>query len=190
MPQMGKDAILIGSEIVQSIQSIVSRKIHSNSGIVISVTEFITNGNRNILAGKVTLKGDARAQSKEERIAIEKFIRQISKGIAITHDVSIEVKFKTEFIETFNSKRPTDAVIKIGEKIGLNVIPNRKPMSFSEDFAHFSNCFPGCFFLLGNGEKEPFSKPLHSSDYNFNDDLIEIGRKFWVALVEDRLPKL
>ena len=83
------DAILIGSEIVQSIQSIVSRKIHSNSGIVISVTEFITNGNRNILAGKVTLKGDARAQSKEERIAIEKFIRQISKGIAITHDVSI-----------------------------------------------------------------------------------------------------
>jgi hippurate hydrolase len=187
---MGKDAILIGSEIVQSIQSIVSRKIHSNSGIVISVTEFITNGNRNILAGKVTLKGDARAQSKEERIAIEKFIRQISKGIAITHDVSIEVKFKTEFIETFNSKRPTDAVIKIGEKIGLNVIPNRKPMSFSEDFAHFSNCFPGCFFLLGNGEKEPFSKPLHSSYYNFNDDLIEIGRKFWVALVEDRLPKL
>ncbi len=190
MPQMGKDAILIGSEIVQSIQSIVSRKIHSNSGIVISVTEFITNGTRNILAGKVTLKGDARAQSKEERIAIEKFIRQISKGIAITHDVSIEVKFKTEFIETLNSKRPTDAVIKIGEKIGLNVIPNRKPMSFSEDFAHFSNCFPGCFFLLGNGEKEPFSKPLHSSDYNFNDDLIEIGRKFWVALVEDRLPKL
>ena len=47
-----------------------------------------------------------------------------------------------------------------------------------------------CFFLLGNGEKEPFSKPLHSSYYNFNDDLIEIGRKFWVALVEDRLPKL
>ena len=127
----------------------ISRKIHSNSGIVISVTEFITNGNRNILAGKVTLKGDARAQSKEERIAIEKFIRQISKGIAITHDVSIEVKFQTEFIETLNSKRPTDAVIKIGEKIGLNGIPNRKPMSFSEDFAHFSNCFPGCFFLLG-----------------------------------------
>ena len=115
--------------------------------------------------------------------------RQISKGIAITHDVSIEVKFKTEFIETFNSKRPTDAVIKIGEKIGLNVIPNRKPMSFSEDFAHFLATVSGDVFSLGNGEKEPFSK-LYSSYYNFNDDLIEIGRKFWVALVEDRLPKL
>ena len=62
-------------------------------------------------------------------------------------------------------------------------------MSFSEDFAHLRNRFPGCFFLLGNGEKEPFSKPLHSSDYDFNDDLLEIGSKFWVSLVEDRLPK-
>ena len=189
MPQMGKDAILIGSEIVQSLQSIVSRKINSNSGIVISVTEFITNGNRNVIAGEVTLKGDARAQSKQERVAIEKFIRQISKGLEITHDVSIEVKFKTEFIETFNSKKPTEAVINIGEKIGLKVLPDRKPMSFSEDFAHLSNYFPGCYFLLGNGEKEPFSKPLHSSDYHFNDDLIEIGSNFWVSLVEDRLPK-
>ena len=60
---MGKDAILIGSEIVQSLQSIVSRKINSNSGIVISMTEIITNGNRNVIAGEVTLKGDARAQS-------------------------------------------------------------------------------------------------------------------------------
>ena len=39
-------------------------------------------------------------------------------------------------------------------------------------------------------EKETFSKPLHLSDYDFNDDLLEIGSKFWVSLVEDRLPKI
>ena len=188
MPQMGKDAILIASELIQSLQTIVSRKIPSDSGIVISITEFITNGNRNVLAGVVTLKGDARAKSKNDRMAIENFIRQISNGIAMANEVSISVKFETEFIETFNSKKPTEAVIEIAAKAGLKVIPDRNPMNFSEDFAHFSNHFPGCFFLLGNGEKEPFSKPLHSSDYDFNDELLEIGSKFWVSLVENRLP--
>ena len=71
-----------------------------------------------------------------------------------------------------------NAIIKLAERVGLKVIPNRNPMSFSEDFAHLSNRFPGCFFLLGNGEKEPYCKPLHSSDYDFNDDLLEIGSKF------------
>ena len=189
MPQMGKDAILIASELIQNLQKIVSRKISSNSGIVISVTEFISNGTRNVLAGNVILKGDARARSKEDRIYIEKFIRQISNGVALANEVSINVNFKTEFIETLNAKKPTEAIIKLAERVGLKVIPNRNPMSFSEDFAHLSNRFPGCFFLLGNGEKEPFSKPLHSSDYDFNDDLLEIGSKFWVSLVEDRLPK-
>jgi len=189
MPEMGKDAILIASELIQSLQTIVSRKIPSNSGIVISITEFITNGNRNVLAGVVTLKGDARAKSKADRKTIENFIRQISNGIAVANEVSISVKFETEFIETFNSKKPTEAVIEIAAKAGLKVIPDRNPMNFSEDFAYFCNHFPGCFFLLGNGEKEPFSKPLHSTDYDFNDELLEIGSKFWVSLVENRLPK-
>jgi len=189
MPQVGKDAILIASELIQNLQKIISRKISSNSGIVISVTEFISNGTRNVLAGKVILKGDARARSKEDRISIEKFIRQISNGAALANDVLINVRFQTEFIETFNAKKPTKAIIKLAKMVGLRVIPNRDPMSFSEDFAHLINHFPGCFFLIGNGEKEPFSKPLHSSDYDFNDGLLEIGRKFWVSLVEDRLPK-
>ena len=125
MPQMGKDAILIASELIQNLQKIVSRKISSNSGIVISVTEFISNGTRNVLAGNVILKGDARARSKEDRIYIEKFIRQISNGVALANDVSINVNFKTEFIETLNAKKPTEAIVKLAERVGLKVIPNR-----------------------------------------------------------------
>ena len=114
------------------------------------------------------------------------FSSALKAGLQI---IRINVNFKTEFIETLNAKKPTEAIIKLAERIGLKVIPNRNPMSFSEDFAHLSYRFPGCFFLLGNGEKEPYSKPLHSSDYDFNDDLLEIGSKFWVSLVEDRLPQ-
>jgi hippurate hydrolase len=60
-------------------------------------------------------------------------------------------------------------------------------MSFSEDFAHFSNIVPGCFFLLGNGTEGLHSKPLHSSNYDFNDALLPIGTNFWASLAESCL---
>jgi hippurate hydrolase len=61
-------------------------------------------------------------------------------------------------------------------------------MSFSEDFAHFTNAVPGCFLLMGNGETGRNGQPLHSADYDFNDALLPIGAEFWVRLVQDRLP--
>ena len=48
MPQLGRETISIGAELIQAIQTIISRKMASGSGAVISVTEFITDGTRNV----------------------------------------------------------------------------------------------------------------------------------------------
>jgi hippurate hydrolase len=61
-------------------------------------------------------------------------------------------------------------------------------MSFSEDFAHFAASVPACFFLLGNGVDGSHGQPLHSSDYDFNDALLQVGVDLWTGLVRDRLP--
>ena len=82
----------------------------------------------------------------------------------------------------------TDALIRAGEAAGCEVIRNRPPMSFSEDFAHFAAAVPGCFLLLGNGEDAPNGQPRQSADYDFNDALLPIGAEFWMQLVRDRLP--
>ncbi len=188
MPQLGRDAITIGSEVVQALQTIISRRLGSGSGAVVSVTEFISNGQRNVLPGETILKGDVRTRRPDDRKKIELFLNQISNGIASAHDIEIEVSFETEFIETINHIKPTEAVLKTAEKSGLK-ITDCKPMSFSEDFAHFSNAVPGCFFLLGNGIDGANNKPLHSSDYDFNDDLLPIGADFWASLAKNRLSK-
>jgi hippurate hydrolase len=186
MPQLGRDAITIGAEVVQSLQTIISRRIAPGSGAVVSVTEFISNGQRNVLAGETIIKGDVRTRRPEDRKKIELYLNQIASGIASAHDIEIEVFFETEFIETINHIKPTEAVLKTAKKSGLK-ITDCKPMSFSEDFAHFSNAVPGCFFLLGNGMDGANNKPLHSSDYDFNDDLLPIGADFWAKLVKNRL---
>ena len=117
---------------------------------------------------------------------IELFLNQISNGIASAHDIEIDVSFETEFIETINHIKPTEAVLKTAKKSGLK-ITDCKPMSFSEDFAHFSNAVPGCFFLLGYGIDGAINTPLHSSDYDFNDALLPIGSDFWASLAKNRL---
>ena len=61
---MGVDAIMVGAEIVQSLQTIVSRKLNPSLNGVVSVTEFITDGSRNVLPDSTILRGDARALSQ------------------------------------------------------------------------------------------------------------------------------
>jgi len=188
MPHVGVETITVGAELVLALQTIVSRKLAPSSGAVVSVTEFITDGQRNVLPGQTILKGDVRARLPKDRKEIERFMRQISAGIAQSHGVHIEVAFNTEFIETINESAPTDAVVRVGENTGLETIGDRAPMSFSEDFAHFCAAVPGCFLLLGNGETGPHGRPLHATDYDFNDALLPIGTQFWANLARDRLP--
>ena len=188
MPQVGRDALTVGAEIVQALQTIVARKLSPGAGAVVSVTEFTTDGQRNVLPGRATLKGDVRCRNPQDRTQIEAFMRQIATGIAMAHGVSTDVQFNTEFIETLNAEEPTQAVVRAAQTADLDTIPDRDPMSFSEDFAHFTAAVPGCFLLLGNGETGPNAQPLHSNDYDFNDALLPLGVAFWTALVRDRLP--
>ena len=188
MPHVGVDAITVGAEMVTALQTIISRKMPPSSGAVVSVTEFITDGQRNVLPGQAILKGDVRARQPEDRQAVKAFMQQIVEGIAAAHAVQVEFSFNTEFIEAINAEIPTQAVVETGKALGFDTIGDRPPMSFSEDFAHFSAAVPGCFFLLGNGEDGPSAQQLHSADYDFNDDLLTIGAEFWSRLVQDRLP--
>ncbi|WP_164658434.1 amidohydrolase [Tropicibacter sp. Alg240-R139] len=189
MPQVGVDAITVGAELVQALQTIVSRKLAPGAGAVVSVTEFLTDGQRNVLPGHATLKGDARARSPQDRAEVERHMRRIAAGLATAHDVQIDVSFNTEFVETINAPGPTRAVVQAALAQGLDTIPDRTPMSFSEDFAHFAAAVPGCFLLLGNGTERRNGQPLHSADYDFNDALLPIGANLWAQLVRDRLPQ-
>ena len=188
MPHVGCDTISVGSEIVQSLQNIISKKLAPGSGSVLSITEFTSDGARNILPGNSLIKGDVRSRSEEDRCKIKRLMKKIVKGISDAHEIVSEVSFKTEFVETINSIDQTESVIEVAEELGLSFERNCEPMSFSEDFAHFSNVIPGCLFLLGNGQTGCFSRPLHSSSYDFNDKLLPIGVKIWSRLVRKILP--
>lgn len=189
MPHTGVDAILVGTELVQSLQSIVARKLDPAAGAVVSVTEFITDGARNILPGHATIKGDTRSRSHEDRRKIEHLMQQMAAGIATCHGVDISLDFRPEFEATINAKEQVEAAVQAAVGLGCEVEANRTPMSFSEDFGRISAAIPGCFILLGNGTTGAHAQPLHSSDYDFNDNILTTGAAFWCRLVAERLPQ-
>lgn len=188
MPHVGRETITPAAELVLALQTIVSRKLAPSSGAVVSVTEFITDGQRNVLPGHTVLKGDARAMSPEDRTLIERNLRQIAAGVAESHGVEVSVDFRTEFIEANNDADAATHVVSAAAALGLEVDGDRSAMSFSEDFAEFAAVVPGCFLLIGNGTEGSNGRPLHSADYDFNDELLPLGAKFWAELVRQRLP--
>ena len=189
LPHMTKDAITIGSQIISALQTIVSRKLDPVEKGVVSVTEFITDGKKNILPGNGLIKGDARALSDKSNEIIEKNMRQLVKGICDVHGIPYEVSYKTACPVTFNESKQAESATKaamtlLGEK---NSNGDCEPRLFSEDFSILSAAKPGCFVLMGNGTSGSHSKSLHASNYDFNDELLVIGSSYWAALAEQQL---
>ena len=189
LPHMSKDAITIGSQIVVALQTIVSRKLDPVDAGVVSVTEFITDGKKNILPGHGLIKGDARAFSEKTNKMIEKNMRQLVKGICDAYGISYEVSYETTCPMTLNHPKQAESATKAAlkllgkEKINGDI----EPRPFSEDFSVMTNVKPGCFVLMGNGKTESYGRPLHSADYDFNDKLLVSGSSYWVELAEQQL---
>jgi amidohydrolase len=189
MPHHGVDAIVVGAEIVGALQTIVSRKLDPGLNGVVSVTDFVTDGQRNVLPGHATLSGDARALTPGVNAQIEAKMRQIVEGICLAHDITAEVKYDTVFEVTINAPAPTEKAAQAATALAGpgNVDTDCAPKLGSEDFAHMAIGRPGCFVFLGNGTEGAHARPLHSADYDFNDEVLTLGSSYWVELVEQEL---
>ena len=111
--------------------------------------------------------------------------------VGLAHGVSTEVQYETVFPSVINSPAPVLAAQQAASEIvgSAAVDADCEPKLFSEDFAHLAAAKPGCFVLMGNGTQGENARPLHSSDYDFNDEALTVGSSFWVQLVEQQLSK-
>jgi hippurate hydrolase len=189
LPHMTKDTITIGSQIISALQTIVSRKLDPVEKGVVSVTEFITDGKKNILPGNGLIKGDARALSDKSNEIIEKNMRQLVRGICDVHGIPYEVSYKTTCPVTFNESKQAESATKAAMTLlgKENSNGDCESRLFSEDFSILSAAKPGCFVLMGNGTSGSHARPLHASNYDFNDELLVIGSSYWAALAEQQL---
>tara|TARA_B100000989_G_scaffold155322_1_gene115888 strand:- start:391 stop:1545 length:1155 start_codon:yes stop_codon:yes gene_type:complete len=189
LPHMGVDTITVGTQIITSLQSIVSRKLNPAMNGVVSVTDFKSDGNENVLPGHSVITGDTRALSPKANKIIEASMKDIVHGVTAAHGIKVDFSYETRTNMTINTQEQTLAAAEVARKMvgAKNVDANCEPKLFSEDFSQMLMVRPGCFILIGNGLDGLHAQSLHSSNYNFNDELLVIGSTFWTELVKKRL---
>lgn len=192
-PHMGKDPIVIASEIVLALQTIISRNMNPNVPAVISCTEFITDGIRNAIPTNVVIKGDTRSYMPEVQKLLEERMRTISEGICIINGAECQFEYTHEFAPTVNWEECVDMAVRAARNVvGENMVDgNCQPWTASEDFGAFLKKIPGCFVFIGNGDDSDGvgNVPLHNSSYDFNDKILKIGAEYFAELIKVRLPK-
>jgi hippurate hydrolase len=190
LPHRGVDPILVAAEIVTALQSLVARTIDPIEKAVVSVTEFITDGTRNVLPNRVTLKGDTRSFEPTMQTHIASTMERIVAGVCSAHGAQYKFTYSHEFAATINSPAESAIAAEIAVRVAgaENVDGNCPPVMTSEDFGYMLQKKPGCYLLIGNGGDGPGGCGLHSPSYDFNDAILELGAEYWVQLVESQLP--
>jgi len=190
LPHMGTDPIVVGAQVVTALQTIVSRNLSAiDETAVISVTNFETNGTVNVIPSQVTISGDTRSFTDQALHKIEKAIERVVAGQCMSAGVDYQYHFNNSFLSTINTPEETAHAVRAAQKVvgEDNVIANCERFTISEDFSFMLREVKGCYVLVGNGVGECGGTALHNPLYDFNDNILIKGVRYWQALVEDQL---
>ena len=181
-PESGIDAILIAAQVINSLQSIVSREIEPQTPAVIHVGKIEGGTANNVIADQVTLSGGVRTFDENLRNHIEKRMDDIFKGII--HALRGEYNFK--FTRGYPVLKNDPAITRLVKNIALTVVGEKnvidhQPIMGSEDMAFFLEKVPGCYFFVGAGnDRKKTNKPHHSELFDFDEDALAIGAETMV----------
>lgn len=190
MPHQGVDAIVTGAQLVQALQTVVSRTLHPCESAVVSFTQFHGGEAWNVIPEEVVLRGTIRTFKPEVQETVERAIERLCSGVAAANGAQISVRFDHRYPPTVNSENEAKFCESVAAEVfgTERVLTNILPSMGAEDFAYMLREKPGCYVWLGNGPGTG-GCTLHNPHYDFNDELLTLGVSYWVRLVQRWLPK-
>jgi amidohydrolase len=178
------DTVLVGAQLVTTLQQIVSRNVDPLESAVISVCEFHAGTARNVIPQTAQLRGTIRTLTPEVRDLVEQRVREVVAGVAQITGAKIDLNYKRGYPVTVNHASQTEQAISIAKQVaGEGNVHETPPLMGAEDFSYMLEARPGAFIFCGNGD----SAGLHHPAYNFNDEAILYGTSYWIKLVENTL---
>jgi amidohydrolase len=185
-PHLGIDTVLVGAQIVNQIQSIVSRNIDPLEAAVVTITVFQAGTADNVIPQTATLRGTARSLTPRVRDQLESRLQQVVTATAQAHGATAKLTYRRDYPVTRNHEQQTTFATSVaGEVAGPQRVNDQAPpVMGAEDFSFMLEARPGALIFVGNGD----TAGLHHPRYDFNDEVIPIGTSYWVKLVERALP--
>ena len=186
-PQGTKDAVVIASHLVQTLQTIVSRNTNPIESTVVTIGQINGGYNFNIIADTVNMKGTARAYTEENRQLIKTRMAEIIKGTEQIFDCTIDFDYEDGYPPTVNHPIESEKLLNAARNIVGDGAGDPYLSMGGEDFSYFLQKVPGCFFFVGSAppDHEPLSVPHHCSHFDFDERALLVGSSVYLQLVED-----
>ena len=175
VPQESIDPIVITCQIVNSLQSIVSRKINPLDPVVITCGRIQGGDCHNVIPNEVELEGTIRTFNEETRNWVPKVMEDLIRGITTSQGAAYEFKYEPKYPALINDKYMTSFAKESLKKVvgEENVFDLKEPNMGGEDFAYFAQKVPSAFIFVGiaNNKSEPV---IHHNPY-FKWDSKNVG---------------
>lgn len=186
MPQQTVDPILVASQIVVSMQSIVSRNVDPLKPCVVSFGTIEGGTIYNIIPAAVKLTGTVRTFDPDIKELTKARLKEIAEGTAKAYGAAVELTYDEGYPPLVNDGAMTDFVLDVAKKtFGKECISQIDPVMGGEDFAYFLKEAPGAFFFLGAGKGEVF--PHHHPAFDIDDKVLPLGTLLMTKLALEYL---
>ncbi len=182
-PEKGTDPVVIASNIVVALQTLVSRSTSPLNSVVLTIGSIHGGTAPNIISDSVEMKGILRTLDEETRGDMKKRIAAVVENISKAMDGEGTLAIRESYGALINNDDAVDKLKKAAEKVlgAENVEILECPNMGTEDFSYFSRNSKACFFNLGcRNERIGAIYPIHSSEFLLDEGCLRMGVKIYV----------
>jgi len=191
-PWSSVDPIVTSAQIINNLQTIISRNVNITENAAVITIGSINGGNRsNIIPEKVEMLGTVRTLSASDEKLIFERIRQIATKTAEANgaEAIVELPYSSHYPVTFNNLELTAKMLpSLKKSAGESNVILVPAETGAEDFSFFSNEVPGLYFYIGGlpkGQDPKTSAPHHTPDFFIDESGFVTGVNAMVNLVFD-----
>jgi amidohydrolase len=193
MPQQTVDAIVTAAQIVNALQTVVSRNVSPLDSAVVTVGIFNAGNAFNIIADTATLRGTVRTFNKETHRVIPEMVERVIRGVCESMGASYKLDYIRQTSPLINTAEMCELVAECAaEVVGVeNVIRDESVRTMGgEDMSYFLERVPGCYFFLGTrNEARGLIHPHHSPRFDIDESALVIGVEIMTRIVRGYLKR-
>jgi len=180
VPNLAKNPIMAGAEIINSLGNIVASEIDPANPMVIGIDSFISGDTFLYIPETAELKGAVRFLNPEIENTLPKKIENLVKKIAESYGVQADLSYRLYCVPCINEQEAARFARKAARDILLNeaVFEKQPPVMMGSDFGYFLQEVSGALIAIGNGS----GPHMLSSQFDFNDDVLPIGASLMANL--------
>jgi len=188
-PHQCIDPIVIGSQLVLNLQTIVSRKCDPKIPCVLTFGHFEAIGATNIIPSQAKLKGTFRTMDEKWRKEALKYIQKTAKSIVEGNGARLEMEISQGYPVLKNNVHLTEILQKKAiNLLGKDKVENLPIRMGSEDFSFYGQHVPACFFRLGTrNETLGYTFNVHHPRFNIDENALKTGMQMMCLAVFDKI---